>query len=177
VNCEKAELQNTADCESAVDSKRINKAIAYACRLLGMREYSRLGLKRKMQSKGYTAFEMSQAVGYLDENHYLSDRRFCEALIRSRVERGQGERRIKQELKSEGIHESNFKELLNSVDWQANCDKICQKKVATLDLSEYDKSRMKLQRFLNYRGFLPEQISFSIKQYFNKGVIVSEYDK
>jgi len=150
-----------------VDSKKVNKAIAYACRLLSMRDYSQHRIKQKMLSKGYLPSEITQAVDYLNESDYLNELRFCESFIRSRVQKGQGEKRIKLELKAQGLNETCFGDFFNSINWQEVCNKSCLKKLKTLDVTEIHKSRLKLQRFLSYRGFTREQISLSIKQHFN----------
>ena len=158
------------DDETLIDPKRVNKAISYACRLLGMREYSNKSLREKLKSKGYDLLESEQAVTYLLENNWLSDQRFCEVFIRSKISRGQGLNRIQYELVQKGISQRLIEQSLSAleINWQAQCDEITRRKMESAVLENNLKDRQKLERFLRYRGFSGEQIRKSINQYINK---------
>ena len=55
--------------------------------LLGMREHGRRELEIKLIGKGYDSDDVSQTLDRLEDEGYLSDERFCESYIRSRLRR------------------------------------------------------------------------------------------
>jgi regulatory protein len=158
-----------SEADTVSSTKRINKAIGYACRLLGMREYSQKSLRLKLTQKGYIDQEIEATVEFLLDNNWLSDLRFCEVYIRSKANRGQGLQRICFELKSKGITQEMINQVLveEPVDWQKVCDETCERKAANSGSMLELKTQQKLERFLRYRGFTGEQIRSSIKAYLN----------
>lgn len=150
-------------------AKRINKAIAYASRLLGMREYSQKGLRQKIIIKGYEPQEAEQVIQYLLENNWLNEQRFCESFVRSKASRGQGLSRIRFALSDQDISGDTLEQVLEelAIDWQFICDDVTKRKVLSSSLQNNMKDRHKLQRFLRYRGFTGEQISLSTSKYLN----------
>ena len=146
--------------ESPEIAKQVNKAIAYACRLLGVREYSRKMIRGKLADKGYDAEIASQVIEFLIENGWQSDERFCESFIRGRAAKGQGLKRIQFELTQKGIDEMMVQTVLESlaIDFQAVCDSVAAKKVAIVKDIRDIKKRLKVERFLQYRGFLNSEI-------------------
>ena len=52
------ELNNQQDISSNIDPKRVNKAITYACRVLGMREHSQKSMCQKLKLKEYNSVEI-----------------------------------------------------------------------------------------------------------------------
>jgi len=156
--------------QTETDPKRVNKAIAYACRILGMREYSQKMLQQKVLNKGYDLAETSQVISFLLENNWLSDQRFCEVFVRSKVNRGQGLTRIRFELKEKGISGEMLDAVLTQqpICWQDICNQVVERKVSISSLKNNIKARQKLERFLRYRGFSGEQVRISINQYLNK---------
>jgi regulatory protein len=154
--------------------KRVNKAIAYACRVLGVREYSEKLLRQKLATKGYEPSEADRVVVFLLENNWLSDQRYCESFIRSKIGRGQGLSRIRFEVREKGIDDELFRHCLaqQEIDWQQLCDQVAFKKAEQMGLlndvkftfDEKCKAQQKLERFLTYRGFTAEQCRASSRQ-------------
>lgn len=161
-----------------INSKQIKKAIAYGCRLLAIREHSRQGIEQKMFAKGYLSSEITPAIDYLLENDYLSDARFCESFIRARTARGQGEKKIKFELKAQGLDDCLVNATINSmpINWQQNCDNICAKKLPMLTSGDNYQLKRKLSNFLTYRGFSALQIKQSIEKHMSTGVTSDDYE-
>ena len=56
-----------------------------ALKLLALREHSRKELENKLRQKGCSADDIIIALDRLEEENFLSDRRFCESYIRSRL--------------------------------------------------------------------------------------------
>ncbi|TQV76580.1 regulatory protein RecX [Aliikangiella marina] len=150
--------------ESLEFEKSLNKAIAYACRLLGVREYAQKMILKKLTDKGFDNKIALQTLEFLVDNGWQSDQRFCESFIRGRVAKGQGYRRIKFELAQKGIDEqlsrNGFEQL--EIDWQEVCNSVAIKKIATIKDIRESKARLKVERFLQYRGFSNDQIRTAI---------------
>ncbi|MDH5432341.1 MAG: recombination regulator RecX [Gammaproteobacteria bacterium] len=159
-------------CESenqTLDKKQVNRAIAYGSRLLAAREYSAKNMAEKMRSKKYQPDEIEAAIDMLKENNWLSDQRFCESFLRSKVNQGLGKQRIVYELTSKGISQSMIQNSMNEleVDWLEMCLQTASRKVASSGLTNDLKDKQKLYRFLQYRGFSGEHIRTALKQHFN----------
>ncbi len=144
--------------------KIINKGIAYSTRLLASREYSKIGLTKKLFEKGYSKTQANEVLDYLLENNWQSDERFCESFIRSKINKGCGEQRIRFELAQHNLSQHLIDKAfeMQSEDWQALCDKVCEKKARSIDWTEALKAKQKIERFLKYRGFSGSQIQKAI---------------
>lgn len=130
-----------------------NKAIQY----LSKREYSREELTAKLCSKGE---ECGNVLDALEENGYLSNRRFTESFIRMRIAQGHGLNRIRFDLKRKGIQSELMCAVLEEleVDWYALAGELYQRKYRSA-LEERDfKERNKRIRFMSQRGFLMDEI-------------------
>lgn len=158
---------NMTELLADTDPKRINKAIAYASRLLGMREYSEKLLRQKIVIKGYLQEEAQSVIDYLLENNWLSDERFCQTFVRSKANRGKGPVRIAFELTDKGISSQLQHQVMEEldIDWQACCDQVAERKVNSSQLQNKLQDRQKLERFLRYRGFSGEQIRSSTNKF------------
>jgi len=133
-----------------------NKAIQY----LAMREHSYLELFRKLTQKGYEDSEVVAALDKLIEDALLSDERYGEAFVRSRVSKGYGPLRIQMELRDKGLDEYQIERSLTSeiIDWINVLEGVWFKKYS-LPLDESAAERARQWRFLQYRGFTPSQIN------------------
>ncbi|MET1255988.1 regulatory protein RecX [Aliikangiella maris] len=148
----------------------INKGIGYACRLLGIREYSVKSIAEKIKQKGYSAKHTQQIVTFLLENNWLSDERFCEAYLRSKSTKGIGEIRIRYELKQQGLSDELINETIDTlqIEWQQHCDSAMKKKLSTGLALNSLSDKQKIERFLRYRGYSGEQIKVSMHHFKNK---------
>ena len=155
------------------------KAINSACRMLGIREHSEKQIRVKLTNKGFDKNQVSDAVQYLYREAWLSNERFCEVFIRSRVTKGQGKVRIEFELLQNEISQSLIDKAFEdeNVNWQSECEKVLAKKVLTFfSDSVYGKEqfldnltkvairplkfkyKIKIDRFMKYRGFDSSQV-------------------
>ena len=148
------------------DQKLLNKSIAYSTRLLANREYSRKSLEQKLRQKGFSKSIAVQTLEYLTSNNWQCDQRFSESFVRSRINKGQGETRIRYELSQHGVNQQMIEQAFscNSVDWQELCEQVCERKSNILSHTDKLKSKLKLERFLKYRGFSSEQIYAAINK-------------
>lgn len=133
-----------------------HKAIDYLAR----REHSYLELFRKLSQKGYAQSEIEQVLAQLIDDNLLSDSRFAEAFVRSRVAKGYGPARIRMELKEKGLDDCQVDQAfeVNNIDWDSVIESVWLKKYSdSSSFVDIDKNRQ--WRFLQYRGFTHSQIS------------------
>ncbi|MGI9308894.1 MAG: regulatory protein RecX, partial [Gammaproteobacteria bacterium] len=78
-------------------------ARAAAMNLLARREHSQAELRTKLKDREYSDPEIADALEGLLRDGLISDERFAEAFVASRVRRGQGPVRIRVELERRGV--------------------------------------------------------------------------
>ena len=129
-------------------------AMAFALKLLGLRNHSRRELERKLLKKGYGAESIAEVVEKLTSRGVLDDRAFGIELIRSRSNRKPaGKLKIGAELRKKGVSEAIVGELLKEYDSAALCCRAAEKKLRSLhEATDADRKR-KLEVFLSNRGF------------------------
>lgn len=75
-----------------------------ALKLLAMREHSRRELELKLVSKGFSPDETGPCLDQLEQEGWLSDERFCESYIRSRLRRQpEGRAVLLMRLREKGV--------------------------------------------------------------------------
>ena len=121
---------------------------------MARREHSTQELHRKLQGSGYDDNEINQAITELKSEGLLSDERFAESFTQSRIQRGHGPVRIKQELRERGISDSLAEQCLSEleIDWLEVLRGVREKKFGATLPKGY-KEQSKQSRFLQYRGF------------------------
>jgi regulatory protein len=131
--------------------------------MLAGREYLRTQLATKLENKFDNSPLIPAVLDQLAHENLQSDLRFIEAFIRSRISRGQGYTRIRLDLKSRGAEPILVDQLLNEVDvdWFELAKATAQQKFGNnqpIDARE----KAKRIRFLQYRGFSFDQISYAL---------------
>lgn len=128
-------------------------AFSQALRLLSRREHGARELTEKLIQKGYTQDEAEQALVTCQQQGLQSERRFIEALVRSRMRQGYGPQRIKQELQAKQVDTDLLDEILHDAanDWLDCARQVWHKKARGIPLNF--EQVQKLKRFLLYRGF------------------------
>jgi len=98
-------------------------------------------------------------VNWCYENRYLDDARFARQFIASRSRKGYGPARIRQELTQKGIDRETGEEAMreSDIDWIEIAREQAQRKYGD-PLPAVFAEKVKVQRFLLYRGFLMEDI-------------------
>jgi regulatory protein len=162
----------------------VKNATNSACRMLAIREHSHQQIRIKLTHKGYSDVSIENVIEYLVQENWISEARFCESFIRSKSAKGQGLMRILHELRKENIHELLIKQALieEPVDWGLLCKKVLAKKIKSLSSNVNTKenensknivksaqsnlkNRIKLENFLNYRGFTHDEIRAAMKEH------------
>jgi regulatory protein len=147
----------------------------HALRRLAQREYGEEELRRKLLSCTNNRQDVETVIGQIKQAGHLSDERFIEAYIQSRVRRGFGPLRICAELKEKGIRQDALEEVL--VIWQSSwlslAKRALEKKYGERmrifkQNPDGDKKALMLaqKRFLLYRGFESSTIQQIFKEIF-----------
>jgi regulatory protein len=127
--------------------------------LLARREHSRCELSRKLEARGFEREAVEGVLAALEAEDLLSDTRFAEQFVRSRFQRGSGPHRIHAELRERGVDEAliEYGLAILADDWQARLREVREKKFGRAIPSDF-RERSRQMRFLQQRGFTPEQI-------------------
>ncbi|WP_312213587.1 recombination regulator RecX [Pseudescherichia sp.] len=140
-----------------------------AMRILGMRDHSEQEFRRKLTAPVMTKTgpepvdasedDINNVVNWCYENRYLDDARFARQFIASRSRKGYGPARIRQELTQKGIDRETGEEAMREcdIDWIEIAREQAQRKYGD-PLPAVFAEKVKVQRFLLYRGFLMEDI-------------------
>ncbi len=129
-----------------------------AMNLLARREHSTRELRDKLLARGFEQDAITPALQLLSREGLLSDERFTESFIHSRMERGSGPLKIRAELRQRGVADEIIATWLDERDriWLERAESVrCKKFGAALPVEYKEKARQ--ARFLQYRGFSAEQ--------------------
>ncbi len=134
-----------------------------AMNLLARREHSQQELHRKLVNKGFESADIKPALATLSEEGLLSDERFTEAFINSRLKRGSGPIKIAMELQQRGISDELVNAYLDDRDaqWAESAIAVRAKRFGP-SFPEDFKERARQMRFLQYRGFTLQQIQRAV---------------
>lgn len=140
-----------------------------AIRILAMRDHSEQELRRKLaapvmskngpEALNVTPEEVDNVVEWCIENRYLDDERFVRQFIASRSRKGYGPARVRQELKQKGISRETIEAAMREceIDWAQLAKEQAQRKYGE-PLPTVFAEKVRIQRFLLYRGYLMEDI-------------------
>uniref|UniRef100_UPI0032B1DE3B regulatory protein RecX n=1 Tax=Alcanivorax profundi TaxID=2338368 RepID=UPI0032B1DE3B len=92
-----------------------------AVSLLARRDHARRELETKLRSKVGDHPALAAVIEWCEEHGFIDDRRFAGFFVRSRIDRGQGVLRIRQELQQRGVASELIESALQEteVDWFA----------------------------------------------------------
>jgi len=126
---------------------------------LARREYGVLEITRKLIDRGFDADAVEAAVTGLVADNLISDARFTEAFIHSRLQRGSGPQKVLAELRQRGIAEALVAVSMEAVAdrWQVRVREVREKKFGAAMPPDF-RERNRQMRFLQQRGFTQEQI-------------------
>jgi regulatory protein len=140
-----------------------------AVRILAMRDHSEQELRRKLAAPvmgkngpediDATPEDYDKVIAWCIESRYLDDDRFVQQFISSRSRKGYGPARVRQELNQKGISREAVERAMREceIDWAALARaQAILKYGEPLPVDFSDK--VKVQRFLLYRGYLMEDI-------------------
>lgn len=128
--------------------------------LLARREHSIDELRAKLVARKFDVEEVDVVVARLAEEGLVSDERFAEAFVSSRVRKGQGPSRIRLELQRRGVSGGCITTCLDraDIDWNELAREVRIKKFGSGRIADY-REWARQAKFLQYRGFTSDQIS------------------
>lgn len=145
----------------------VTKARASALGLLARREHSTRELTMKLRDRSCPEDIIRETMTELIEEGMQSDSRFAEAFVRMKVHRGNGPVRIQAELLKRGIDDGIIRHSLGQyADWWKDlATEAYSKRFADEDNDVDDiNERARRARFLQQRGFTPDQIRHALNQ-------------
>ncbi len=122
---------------------------------LARREHSRLELINKLKLKPFSEdVDLHSLCDNLEASNYLSDKRFAEIFVRSCISRGQGEIKIRYELRQRGVKDDLIDAVLatEGTDWLALAREQREKRFGR-EIPKDFKERARQSRFLIGKGF------------------------
>ena len=140
-----------------------------AVRILAVRDHSEQELRRKLSAPvmgkngpeeiDATAEDYDRVIAWCYEHRYLDDDRFASRFLASRGRKGYGPARIRQELSQKGIARQVVDQAMREcdIDWVSLAREQAQRKYGEPLPSAFTE-KVKVQRFLLYRGYLMEDI-------------------
>lgn len=137
--------------EEAYDEilKSLRKSCMQKCgSLLGTRDYSEQRLREKLQTAGYPADVVEDALQKLRDAGYLDDLRYAESYVRTHIQ-DRSRLRIMRDLSAKGISEAYIEEAFRSVSEEENIE---------------EAQRRQILRLLQKRGFDPREATFEERQ-------------
>lgn len=132
---------------------------ARALALLARREHSLRELQRKLQQRDYPADLVVPVLQDLLAEGLLSETRYADEWLRSRVARGQGPNKIRAELRQRGLSDEQIGRALAdaAANWGQLATEARRKRFgSSLPATRLEWSRQ--ARFLESRGFAAEHI-------------------
>jgi len=127
--------------------------------LLARREHSTLELQHKLKAREFESTTVDGVLAGLRQEGLLSDERFTETYVSSRVDRGFGPLRIRAELRERGIDDELVSRFLSTdiADWSNHVAEVRRKRFGGGRPRDFAE-RARQMRFLQQRGFNLEQI-------------------
>ena len=144
------------------ESRESNRPVSprnKALDLLARREHSVVELRDKLLVRDFDADAVEAAISRLLEEGLLSDARFADAFMSSRLRKGHGPVRIRAELVKRGVADSLIEPCVDAadVDWIELAKQVRDKKFGGQRTTGY-REWSRQAKFLQYRGFTTEQV-------------------
>jgi regulatory protein len=144
-------------------------------RLLAMRDHAEQELRRKLgtllgdgtNDSDATQHDLERVMTRCLEHGWVDDKRFAQRYLAGRSRKGYGPQRIRQELKQKGVSNDDIDAAFKAseTDWVRLATELAVKRFG-YPLPSTFSEKVKIQRFLLYRGFYMDDIQ-SIYRNFN----------
>lgn len=135
-----------------------------ALRLLSRRDHSRRELGQKLQQRQFDRTQIELALDKLEARDWLSDLRFAQVQVRQHIYKKHGPIRIKIELQRKGVQADYIEQALaqEAADW-FELALACYQSRFTPEVNLEFKEKAKRMRYLQSRGFNPDQIRYALE--------------
>lgn len=132
-------------------------AYSYALRLLARREYCESEMYQRLQQKGYDEAIQAEVIAELQASNYLSEYRFAESFLRSRLKRGEAPWLAAQKARQKGVQCELLDCALAEITEAYNAEEVCRELLLGRDPSglRFEDQRVwqRQARFLRNKGF------------------------
>ncbi len=161
-------MEGSADIEDAEAQAR--RAYATAVKLLGPRDHSRLELRRKLLKRDFEAELCDATLDKLESLKYLDDERFASRYAEQRAASGYGPLSIRAKLAERGVDSHVISVAIaapvgSGTEWQDIAAEALERKFTPDDLlAQDDRTRGRVARFLQTRGFSTTDALSAVKQ-------------
>lgn len=137
----------------------VSDIINTAMRHLTRREHSRLELTQKLHSIYSDSHKITSALNQVCEKGYLSDERYADLIVRSRINQYCGPFKMRMELRGKGVVDDIIESVIESydVDWLSLARQARVKRYGESAPSDA-KNLSKQIRYLKNKGFYQEHI-------------------
>ena len=126
--------------------------------LLARREHASAELLARLAERGFDGDTCQAVVADLTDEHLLDDQRYAGAYVRAHAARGQGTRRLRQDMAEAGLPETLIEQaLVEGPDWHQLARHTRQRKFGQEVPADWAE-RARQSRFLQYRGFSTDHI-------------------
>lgn len=132
--------------------------------MLARREHAVFEVRQKLAQRGFDQDRSEHFIALFQQQDLISDSRFAQAYVRSRVQRGYGPRYIEQALSAKHVDADNVAIALGTYsDWTGLAFEARAKKFGASLPSDF-KEKSKQMRFLQQRGFAHEHIRVAMAE-------------
>lgn len=152
-----------ADRARLVELARRDRARAKALELVSRRMYSAKELREKLISKGIDPEAADKCILWLEENRFIDEQAYAQALARHYSAKGYGAGRLRAELSRRGLERELWDEALESMP--DNREKIDRFIAARLKDSSDREQINKVSAALYRRGFSWEEIRQALRRF------------
>ena len=130
--------------------------------LLARRDFATQELRAALEHDGYASAAIAAAIADLVAGGILDDSRYAAQYVSYHADRGQGPRRIAQDLKARGVPDSLIEAALAAgPNWPALAREVRIRRFGLARPSNWtEKGRQ--ARFLQYRGFSSDHIRSAV---------------
>jgi regulatory protein len=131
---------------------------------LSRRDHGQHELTQKLLAKGFPDKQVEEVIHYCLDRGYLDELRYVQSQIRQHINKGHGERRIRQTL----LHKKANSDLIDQAleeqnqDWFELAKEVAQRKFRSVPAAD-QKEYARQIRFLQYRGFSFDQIHYALE--------------
>jgi len=131
----------------------------YALRLLADRDYTSAGLREKLRARGFAVIDLESAISRLENEGWISDRRFAERFAESALASGRFHgARLRQELRRRGLDEKLVSEVIAAAEQGYDENEelralLSRRFPGFSSASADDREKRRLLGFLQRRGF------------------------
>jgi len=143
-------------------------AYTYAVRLLAGREFNTREMSERLVGREYDEETIAVALKQLKRDNYLSEQRYAEAFLRSRMKRGEAPWLAAQKARQKGAESSVLQAVLAEVSEDYDDEQVCRELLDQRDPSglRFDEERVwqRQARFLRNKGHNSATILRVLKQ-------------